>query len=156
MKTKITQILVLILLVGSSFTLSAATSSRSFDDYTITEISQSNLTPGIDRAWALNYEPNSSPISILFKKGRYCKTYIVRGDHFEIVYECTRNGFGARLVKDSESLFPSELTDAVVNSDELARQRILTPGPVDDERALSLIAAFLPDLINPGYLHLLE
>lgn len=156
MKNRIFQFASVILLVGLSLSLSAASGNRTYDDYTITPLEQHELSSGIDKAWALTYETNESPIVISFKHNKHCKTYIVRGDHFEVVYECSKKGFGARLVKNSEGLFPAELTEAVLNNDELSRQRILTQGSVDDQRALVLIAAYLPDLINPGYQHLLN
>lgn len=156
MKNRFLQFAAVIFLVVLSLSVSAASGSRSFNEYTITPVEQTELSAGVDKAWLLAYGSDESPIQISYIQGKYCKTFIVRGDHFELVYECTKKGFGARLVKDSEGIFPEQLTEAVLNSDELKRQRILTAGPVSDERALGLIAAYLPDLINPAYQHLLN
>lgn len=156
MKNRILQFAAVVFLVVASLSVNAATGSRTFDDYTIVPVDQAELSSGVDRAWLLAYDSNESPIVISYAQGKYCKTFIVRGDHFEVVYECTKKGFGARLVKDLEGFYPQELTGAVLNSDEMKRQRIITPGPVSDERALNLIAAYLPDLINPAYQHLLN
>jgi hypothetical protein len=38
----------------------------------------------------------------------------------------------------------------------MARQEIITPNRVNDEKAMGLIASFLPDLINDGYTHILN
>lgn len=156
MKNKISLFAIGILLSVVSISASAAGSSRTFEDYTITPVVVDDLSNGIDKAWVLAYDTNESPIVISFKKNKHCKSYIVRGDHFEVVYECSAKGFGARFVKNSESVFAKQLTKAVLNEQELERQRILIQGPIEEKRALALIAAFLPDLINPGYEHLLN
>ncbi|PTN09341.1 hypothetical protein [Mangrovibacterium marinum] len=156
MKTRLFQFASVVLLMTLSLSLSAAGGNRSFEDYTIKQMEYAELFTGVDAAWTLTYDNQESSILISFKKNKNCKTYVVRGDHFEVVYECSPDGFGARMVKKSERMFPQQLTAAVLNSEELAKQRILTPNRVDDERALGLIAAFLPDLVNPSYRHLLN
>ena len=156
MKNRIFQLATVIVLLTLSLSLSAAGGNRTFDDYSIKEVQHAELFTGVDAAWTLTYGNQDCPILISFKKNKDCKTYLVRGDHFEVVYECTKDGFGARMVKKSESMFPRQLNAAVLNSEELARQRILTQDKVTDERALALIAGFLPDLVNPSYQHLLN
>ncbi|WP_163711879.1 hypothetical protein [Mangrovibacterium lignilyticum] len=156
MKNRIFQFATVVVLLSLSLSLSAASGNRTYDDYTIEPMEQANLIQGVDKAWRLAYATDESPIVISFKNGKHCKTYVVRGDHFEVVYECTKKGFGARMVKSSERMFPVELTRAILNETELSKQRILTPDKVDDQRALALIAGFLPDLVNPSYQHLLN
>lgn len=156
MKTRLFQLATVAVLITLSLSLSAAGGSRMFEDYTIKEMQHAELFTGVDAAWTLTYDNQECPILISFTKNKDCKTYVVRGDHFEVVYECSKEGFGARMVKKSESMFPRQLTSAVLNSEELAKQRILTPNRVTDERALALIAAYLPDLVNPSYQHLLN
>lgn len=157
MKNRILQFVTVAVLLSLSLSLSAATSgNRTYDDYTITPVGQELLTTGVEKAWVLAYTTGESPIVISYKNNKHCRTYIVRGDHFEVVYECSKKGFGARMAKGSESMFPYELSNLVLNRTELGRQKILTPDKVDDQRALSLIAAYLPDLVNPSYQHLLN
>ena len=156
MKNRIFRFAFVVVLVGAGLSLRAANTSRTDNEYKITPVQQTELTDGIDKAWTLAYGPGESPITISFKSGKHCKTYIVRGAHFEVVYECTRKGFGARLPRSSESILPESLNSRVVNDTELGKQRILTSDPVDDDRALSLIAAYLPDLVNPSYQYLLN
>ena len=60
------------------------------------------------------------------------------------------------MVKAEYSEIPQEIINRVINSEELGRQKILTPNEVSEEQALDLIAAYLPDLINPSYKHLLN
>jgi len=156
MKNRTFQFVFVVVLLSLSLSLNAATGDRTYGEYTITPVEQEELSPEFEKAWTLSYSPDGTPILISYKTGKHCKTYIVRGDHFEVAYECTKDGFGARMVKSKERVFPVELTSAVLSQNELANQRILTPDRVDDERALALIAGFLPDLIEPSYQHLLQ
>lgn len=156
MKNRIVRFAFVVVLLGVGLSASAVSGNRIYEDYTITPVEQEELTAGVEKAWILTYGGDESPIVISFKSGKRCKTYIVRGEHFEVAYECSRKGFGARMVKSSESNIPYELNSAVLNREQLARQRILTPDEVNDERALTLIAGFLPDLVNPSYQHLLN
>ncbi len=134
----------------------AAGEYGNFEDYTITQLENGISNSDIDAAWYLSYESDESPIVISFKANKHCKTYLVRGDHFEVVYECSKKGFGVREVKSSESIFPTVLNEAVLNETEMAKQKVITQGPISHEEALALIASYLPDLVNPSYQHLLN
>jgi hypothetical protein len=59
-------------------------------------------------------------------------------------------------MKKSWRNVPKQISDAVLNQEEVKKQAIITPNKVDDETALGLIAGFLPQLINEGYTHLLN
>ena len=82
--------------------------------------------------------------------------YVVYSKHFEVSYASTAIGFGTKEVRSSWSNVPKRISKAVINRDEMKRQQIITPNNVDDDKALGLIASFLPDLINDGYTHLLN
>ncbi|WP_372772484.1 hypothetical protein [Mangrovibacterium sp.] len=151
MKNRFFQIVGIVVLLSLSLSLSAASGNRTDGDYRITPVPQTELASGIDKAWTLVYSTSESPISIEFQCSKRCTTYCVRGENFEVVYECSRKGFGARKAKASESTIPQELNMIVVNKEEIGRQQILTSEKVDDERALTLIAAYLPDLLNTRY-----
>ena len=71
MKNRIFQFASVILLVGLSLSLSAASGNRTYDDYTITPLNQQELSSGIDKAWALTYDTKESPIVISFKHNKH-------------------------------------------------------------------------------------
>ncbi len=156
MKNKMLKLVGVVIFAMVAISAVAATGEKTFDDYVITPVEKQNLQAGIDQAWVLSYNDNESPIVITLKKDKKCNTYLVRADHFEVAYVCTERGFGARSVKPSESNVPLEFTSQVINYEELARQRILSAAKVDVDMALGLIAAYLPDLVNPSYQHLLN
>jgi len=155
MKTEIFKSVAVVLISVMSLSAAAKTGSDVLNDYVLTPVEQQKLAAGVDQAWQLSYNESQNPVLIELYTTRKCKTYLVRANHFEVAYVCSKKGFGARTVKMSESKVPDELTSQVISPDELARQRTLSASPVDEQNAVALIAAYLPDLINPRYKHLL-
>ncbi len=155
MKTKLFKGIAIVALALVSISASATSNDRVFEEYEISPLDVQNVDSKVDKAWVLAYDAES-PIVITMHQGKRCKTYVVKADHFEVAYTCTKKGFGARNVSFSESTVPYQLTSSVINSEELAKQRIISPNKMDDEKALGLIAAYLPDLVNPSYKHLLN
>jgi len=149
MKTRLFQFVAIAILLALVTTVSTASGTKSnLAGYTITAIDNKDVMDGFDKAWNLTYDAKISPILITFKENKKCRTYFVRGENFEVIYECSHRGFGARKVKKAESMLSFPMSSSALNLDELANQRILAPGRVDIERALGLIASYLPDLVK--------
>lgn len=156
MKNQIIKGIAVVALAVVTITASAVSDDRTFEEYDISPLAEvNNVDAKADKAWVLSYA-EESPIVITMQESKNCKTYIVRADHFEVAYQCSKKGFGARNVSFKNSTVPYELTSSVINSKELAKQKIISPNKMDDEKALGLIAAYLPDLVNPSYKHLLN
>lgn len=156
MKNTILTVLVILALTMVA-TVSKATDANSmFNDYEITQVSNQDLQNGADKAWVLTYNANESPITITLHQTKRSKYYVVKGDNFEIAYECCKKGFGATYVKSAYSEVPFVLTNSVINEGELSRQKLLTTSQPTEKEALDLIAAYLPDLVNASYKHLLN
>ncbi|MFA5327040.1 MAG: hypothetical protein WC384_04550 [Prolixibacteraceae bacterium] len=155
MKNRISKLIAIItfVLMVSSGRVSAK--SNVFDGYKITPIEKQDIKAGFDNGWVLSYDKGESPIVISLQQTKKSKTYLVRTSHFEVAYVSSDKGFGARPVKMSERTMPDELTNQVINPDELSRQRIISDHNVDEKEALDLIAGYLPDLLNSRFQHLL-
>lgn len=82
--------------------------------------------------------------------------YAVHSEFFDVCFVCNEKGFGARRLRSSLCNARPEFNKAVINENELARQKVITPNQVDDETAVGLIASYLPMLLNPAYKHLLN
>ena len=136
------------------FSATAVSANLFAANYVIIPVDQQDLGSGVDQAWKLSYDEEMSPIVIELYGSKKGKTFIVRTDHFEVAYVSSSKGFGARKVKVSESKIPDSLTSQVVNAEELARQQVISAEEIDERTAVELIAAYLPDLVNPGYKHL--
>ena len=156
MKNRISKLIAIITFVLMVSSVQASANGSVFDGYKITPIEkQDDTKAGIEKGWSLSYAKSKSPIVITLRQTKKSKTYLVRTSHFEVAYVSSDKGFGARPVKMSESIIPDELTNQVINLDELSRQRIISDHNVDEKTALELIVGYLPDLLNTHFQHLL-
>lgn len=156
MKNSIFTVLAILAITLVSTVTKASDNDRMFNDYDITPVANQDLKAGADKAWTLTYNSNETPITITLHQTKRAKYYVVRGDNFEVAYECCKKGFGASYVKSAYSKIPFQLTNSVINKEEMNRQKVLTTSQISDEKAVNLIAAYLPDLVNPSYKHLLN
>lgn len=129
---------------------------KGFNKFEITAVDNLSLGNDVEKVWNLTYEESSNPITVTKRKTSNGSAYIVSSSHFEVCYLSSPKGFGARAVKKAWSNVPSQINNVVVNAEELKRQQILTPLQIDDEKALGLIASYLPNLLNENYIHLLN
>jgi len=135
-----------------------ATGFRSeFKDYEIEAVDDLNFGKKVEKVWTLTYNSSEKPVTVLKHKTLDGVEYMVRNDFFEVCYAITSNGFGAKKVKNSWSNVPRQINRVVLNKEQLKRQEVISPKKeMEDEKALGLIANFLPDLINDEYTHLLN
>jgi hypothetical protein len=129
---------------------------KGFSHYEIEAVDHLNLGKGIEKVWNLTYEGSENAVTVVKRNSIDGPVYIVNSKFFEICYVASTNGFGAKYVKNAWSSVPKQITNSVLNADEIKRQQIITPSKVDDEKALGLIANYLPALLNENYLHLLN
>lgn len=108
------------------------------------------------QTWKVEYnspEKNFEVIKVSTKKG---EEYLVRSKFFEVRYVNGEKGFGARYIKASQSTVDPIFTDNVINTEELSKQATLSSEKLEEEKALSYIAGFVPFLLNENYKHLLN
>jgi len=156
MKNKIVTGIAIVMFSVATLAVQAAETNTAFSDYNIVKLSAQKTEAGAVQAWVLQYDENETPIIISLHQTKKSKYYVVRAENFEVAYTSGKNGFGASYVKPEFSRVPFELSSKVINDAELKRQKILTDNQPEDDNALELIAAFLPDLVNPSYKHLLN
>ncbi len=147
-------ILFVVVLCGKNV-LAMGTSSE-LNDYTITEVNDLYLDKDVKAVWKISYSSDETPITVIKHKTLKGTEYVVHSKFFEVCYLASTEGFGTKKVRKSCRNVPNKITSAVLNQNQMKRQQIITPNPVDDEKALELIASYLPDLINKGYTHLLN
>jgi len=147
-------------LLAAFFLISLASNATGlrteFKAYEIEELSNLYMGKEVKALWTVQYSANEEPVTIVKRKTLEGTEYVVHSKHFEVSYAATAEGFGAKQTRRGWSNVPKKITNAVINHEELARQKIITPNKVDDEKALGLIASYLPDLVNDGYTHLLN
>lgn len=122
----------------------------------IKEVEVTNEVQNYQRAWSLTYGSENLPVFIFKCTDNSCTSYFVRSEFFEVHYASDKKGFGTRKLKNSMATVPFSITNAVINQDKLKVQEIISPNQVEDEKAVELIASYLPELINENYTHLLN
>ncbi len=150
---------VCIFLIGFLFVSVAvqATGVRSqYNEYEITSVEDIRVGKSIQAIWKLSYSANDAAITVLKRKSLEGTEYVVQNDYFAVAYVASADGFGVQQVKKAWTKVPRQITNAVISQTALAQQRIITPSKVDDQRALQLIASYLPELINKDYKHVLN
>lgn len=134
----------------------SANMSKELINYEIEAVENFNLGKDVEKVWNLTYEGSENPITVIKRRTTDGDVYFVNSKYFEVCYASASNGFGARQVKKAWSNVPRQINSVVINAEELKKQQVISPSKVDDEKALGLIASFLPNLINEQYLHLLN
>lgn len=147
---------IIICLVGMTTAANATGLDSDFKDYEIEKVENLYLGKKVENVWTLSYGTDEKPVTVVKRNTLDGPEFIVFSKHFEVSYSSTASGFGATKVSKSWSNVPKRINTAVINNEQMQRQRIITPKQVNDEVALGLIANYLPELINDGYKHLLN
>jgi len=155
MKRKIIQLCAVAVFLFSGSAVYAKPANNGTNEVEITEVADLLLGNSIEKIWKLSYSKQEVPVTVALRVLPNRTEYIVRSEFFEIIYANDRNGFGVRKMHSSLKEVPDLINYAVLNQNQLQQQKILTPNKVSDEYALGLISAYLPDLLNKGYQHLL-
>ena len=149
-------ILLFVCIVFLSIVTGATGYKNGFNDYKIQAVDIPDLGKSIDKVWNLTYEESENPLQVVKRQTNDGAVYIVTSKHFEICYACDSKGFGTRSLKKSWSSIPHQINKVIVNDEAVNIQKVITPKKIDDEKALGLIANYLPELLNEEYLHLLN
>lgn len=154
-KVNLLSVLVLAILFVSLSSSASGVRSQ-FKSYEIEEVDNLFMGKSVKALWTVSYSSEEVPVTVVKRKTFDGIEYVVHSKHFQVSYALTAEGFGAKETRKAWSNVPKKISRAVINKEELERQRIITPNKVNDEKALGLIASYLPDLVNDGYTHLLN
>lgn len=147
---------VLVCMVLVSNVVLATGTRTQFKDYEIKAMDDLLVGKSVKAIWTVSYSNNEMPVTVVKRKTMEGTEYVVNSKFFEVCYLASSTGFGTKQVRNSLRNVPKEINKAVINQEQLKRQEIITPNKIDDEKALELIASFLPDLLNDDYTHLLN
>ncbi len=154
-KSVLFSVFVACLLVVSNYV--SATGVRSeFKEFEITPVEDLYVGKNVKAIWTVSYSENEVPVTVVKRNTLEGTEYVVHSKFFEVCYLASTDGFGTKEVRKCCRNVPKKITSAVINQEQMKRQQIITPNKVGDEKALGLIASYLPELINDGYTHLLN
>ena len=145
-----------VVLLVSSLSVFAGGESTFVDDYRIS--SKENFEAGkvFQQSWLITYGESKRPVEVLLKETKKGDEYIIRTNYFEVKYVNSEKGFGARSMKVTDLIVPESLNAQVINQTQLASQKVISMKQVDRQKALDLIAGFLPELVNEQYKNILN
>jgi hypothetical protein len=117
-----------------------------------------NFTPNSDfqKSWEIAYGESKTPVHVFMKETKNGQEYLVRTGYFEVKYINGRNGFGAKMVKASESTVSESLNATVLNAAAINNQKCISNVAISDDQVLEMIASYLPDLIMEKYSSILN
>ena len=139
-----------------SVTANATGLRKEFNDYEITTVDDLFVGKKVKAMWTVSYSNVEVPVTVIKRKTMEGVEYVVRSKFFEVSYAVTDTGFGVKELRNSWRTIDKKISKAVICQKEMKNQQIITPNSIDDEKALGLIACYLPELINDGYTHLLN
>lgn len=155
-KLNLVTVLLVAFVLTATLNSNATGISEEFENYKIESVDDLYVGKNIQKIWTLTYSTDVTPVTVLKRKTAFGTSYVVRSEFFEVCYAAEPEGFGVKKIRKNWSNVPSQITNAVVNAGQMENQRIITTNKVDDEKALGLIASYLPELLNETYTHLLN
>jgi hypothetical protein len=118
-------------------------------DYRIEKADNPVLINGEEfKAFIISYQNSPMEVTIVIRKGKNCKNYIVLSDKLSVQYVCNENYFGVEKLDKEIVVEGFKTTDAALNRSEYFHQKKLAPGKRGEIENTQLIAAFFPLLIS--------
>lgn len=157
MKTrKLIACLMLMMVSLCTFNAFAGNEETFNSEYKISPDLNFNPNSGFQKKWDIAYGESKTPVHVYMKETKKGQEYLVQSKYFEVKYVNGTQGFGVRLITGSESTVSENLNTAVLNQEELTKQKCITPNVIENGQVLEMIASYLPDLINAKYSSILN
>jgi hypothetical protein len=86
-------------------------------------------------------------VTIVIRKGKDCKNYIVLSDKLSVQYVCNENYFGVEMLDKSLQVEGFKPSESALNRSEYFHQKKLAHGKRGELENTQLIAAYFPMLI---------
>ncbi len=156
MKKVLSTVAVFMILMTSVFTTMAKGILVETDTYTIFTNEAVATDVNFEKSWTIEYTSTEKAITVLKRATKNGDEYLVRNNFFEVRYTNTDKGFSVKRVKGSDSKVDATINDAVLNAEMFGQQALLSSEKLSEEKALGYIAAFVPQLLNDNYKHILN
>ncbi len=100
------------------------------------------------KAFVISYQNTPMEVTIVIRKGKACKNYIVLSDRLSVQYVCNEKYFGIEKIDKSLVVEGFKPTEAGLNRSEYFHQKKLAPGKRGELENAQLIAAYFPLLLT--------
>jgi hypothetical protein len=100
------------------------------------------------KAFIISYKNSPMEVTIVIRKGKNCKNYIVLSDKLSVQYVCNANYFGVERLDKSFEKDGYTTSDLFLDRNEYFHQKVLTSGMGCELDNTRLIASYFPMLIK--------
>ncbi|MFB6340283.1 hypothetical protein ACE01N_04120 [Saccharicrinis sp. FJH2] len=98
--------------------------------------------------YVIHYDHLAYPVYVGVLESKKGNTYIVRTDGFEIAYVNKKGKFGVEYMPKKLATLDEEVVMSKIDREHFLNQRVITPNNPNDDKALKLIAAYLPQVMK--------
>lgn len=121
----------------------------SLGDYKIEKAEKPVIINGEElKAFVISYQNTPMKVTVVVKKDKKCKNFIVLSDKLSVQYVCNGEYFGVQKLDGELKPEGYSITDAALNRTEYFHQKLLTYGVNGDLENTQMIAAYFPLLLN--------
>ena len=99
------------------------------------------------KTFVISYQNSPMEVTLVIKKGKNCKDYIVLSEKLTIQYVCNESYFGVQKLDKTLNIKGFMPTEASLNLGEYYHQKVLAPGRRGEVENAQLIAAYFPKLL---------
>ncbi len=146
--------LVMVMVLGSAFTMQASTvvgdTYTEAGKYWLKRASNHMVVNNRElKTFVIHFDnvPNPVYIGVLENNEAYTQ-FLVRTDNFEVMYTAAGGQLGIQYVPETVAALSREKAMETINRENFLRQRIISTNVRSEEEMLSLIACYLPEVMN--------
>jgi hypothetical protein len=100
------------------------------------------------KTYVISYQNSPMEVTVVIKKGKNCKNYIVLSDKLSVQYVCNESYFGVEKLDKSLENEGYKTADESLNRSEYFHQKVIAPGMREEIENAHLIASYFPMLIK--------
>ena len=100
------------------------------------------------KTFVISYQNSPLEVTVVIRKGKNCKNYLVISDKLSVQYVCNENYFGVEKLDKSLAVEGYKTSDEAMNRSEYFHQKVLAPGKRGEVENAQLIASFFPMLLK--------
>ena len=99
-------------------------------------------------AFVISYQNSPLELTVVIRKGKRCKNFLVLSDKLSVQYVCNENYFGVEKLDKTLAIDGFSTSEEALNRSEYFHQKVICSGNGSEIEHTQLIAAYFPMLIN--------
>jgi hypothetical protein len=100
------------------------------------------------KTYVISYQNSPMEVTVVIKKGKNCKNYIVLSDKLSVQYVCNESYFGVERLDKSLEKEGYKTADESLNNSEYFHQKVIASGMREEIENAHLIASYFPMLVK--------